>query len=126
MPDTPSRDDNETTSPTAPSCPVCERAFIPVGRQLFRGDRCRKTAWRRRNSTPAVAVAVPPLRRTRESTVYACPDCETRYLAEQWCPDCARPCRRVDVGGLCPNCEEPVTLTDLFDTQTPEVTTMPR
>ena len=47
-------------------------------------------------------------------TVYACPDCEARYLAEQWCPDCNRPCRRVGTGGLCPCCEEPVTVDELL------------
>jgi predicted nucleic acid-binding Zn ribbon protein len=126
MPDTPWRDDNETTSPATRSCPICERAFTPIRRQLFCSDRCRKTAWRRRTTTPAAALAVPPPHRTRQSTVYACPDCETRYLAEQWCPDCARPCRRVGPGGLCPHCEEPITVTDLLDTQVPGGDAMPR
>ena len=32
---------------------------------------------------------------------YQCSECETRYLAEQWCPDCARPCQRLGPGGIC-------------------------
>src|ERR1035437_5832043 len=33
--------------------------------------------------------------------IYQCSECETRYLAEQWCPDCARPCQRLGPGGIC-------------------------
>jgi hypothetical protein len=35
---------------------------------------------------------------------------------EQWCPDCNRPCTRDGPGGLCPSCEEPVTVDDLLPT----------
>jgi len=56
-------------------------------------------------------------------------ECETRYLGEQWCPDCVRPCRRIGVGGLCPHCDEPVAIPDLLTAaETPaevEVITMP-
>lgn len=61
---------------------------------------------------------VPAGRRQRDVTIYACPDCDTRYFAQQWCSDCNRPCRRIGLGGPCPNCEEPVAVTDLFDTDT--------
>ena len=40
-------------------------------------------------------------------------ECQTRYLGEQWCVECVRPCRRVGVGGLCPHCDEPVAISDL-------------
>ena len=46
-------------------------------------------------------------------TVYECPDCEERYLDERRCPDCNLFCRRIDAGGNCPHCEEPVTISDL-------------
>ncbi len=46
-------------------------------------------------------------------TVYECPDCETRYLDERRCPDCNLFCRRVDAGGNCPHCDEPVAVSDL-------------
>jgi hypothetical protein len=47
------------------------------------------------------------------STVYECPDCEIRYLDERRCPDCNLFCRRIDTGGNCPHCDEPVALSDL-------------
>jgi transcription initiation factor IIE alpha subunit len=46
-------------------------------------------------------------------TVYECPDCETRYLDERRCPDCNLFCRRIDTGGNCPHCDEPVAISDL-------------
>jgi hypothetical protein len=48
-------------------------------------------------------------------TIYQCPECDTRHLGQQWCPDCHQPCVRVDFGGLCPHCDEPVTISDLID-----------
>ena len=58
----------------------------------------------------------------RFGTVYECPDCEARYLDERRCPDCNLFCRRVDRGGNCPSCEEPVAISDLAQpTMLPEV-----
>lgn len=123
MADHPSRDDNETT--TAPRCPLCRRPFTPIRRQRFCSDRCRKTAWRRRHTT-IEPVIVGPASRRHEITVYACPRCDSRYLAEQRCLDCHVFCRRVGIGGLCPHCDEPVAISDLLgDTTGPEVRTMP-
>jgi hypothetical protein len=48
-----------------------------------------------------------------------CPSCATRYHGEQWCHDCNQPCTRIGLGGPCPHCDEPVTLTDLRDTTEP-------
>jgi hypothetical protein len=45
--------------------------------------------------------------------VYQCPDCETRYLDEQRCPDCGLFARRIGTGGPCPHCDEPVAINDL-------------
>jgi hypothetical protein len=50
----------------------------------------------------------------RESVVYECPSCETRYLGEQRCGDCNVFCRRLGSGGLCPCCDEPVTIAELL------------
>jgi len=70
-----------------------------------------------RNGVHAAAFAV----------VYQCPDCEQRYLDERRCPDCQLFCRRVDVGGECPNCAEPVALSDLTPPEpTQEVTSTMR
>lgn len=114
----PCRDDSATTP--AERCPVCQNAFTRTGRQRFCSDACRKTAWRRRHPTPVpTPTVVPARRRQRDVTIYACPDCDSRYLAQQWCFDCNKPCRRIGLGGPCPNCDEPVAVTDLFDTDTP-------
>lgn len=40
-------------------------------------------------------------------------ECEQRYLGDRRCPDCNLFCRRVDIGGACPSCDELVALTDL-------------
>lgn len=50
-----------------------------------------------------------------EHTVYECPECETRYLGEQRCAECNRFCRVAGLGGACPDCEQPVLLSDLLD-----------
>ena len=75
---------------------------------------CRKTAFRRRHQQPGPAVTVPAARPRREYTVYECPDCGERQLGEQRCETCRTFTRRVGVGGPCPNCDEPVAVTDLL------------
>lgn len=115
MTDTPSGDDMETTSPTA-SCPVCTADFIRVRRQRFCSDNCRRTAWRRRHTAARPGPpAIPAAGARRDATIYECDECETRYLGEQWCQQCVRPCRRIGYGGLCPHCDEPVAVRDLLD-----------
>lgn len=113
----PPRDDIETTSAAGDAaCPVCARPFRRVRRQRYCSPACRQAAWRARHDDPLAAAApspTPPTRRT-DVTVYTCPDCDERYLAQQWCPDCNRPCTRTGTGGLCPACEHPVTLDDLL------------
>ena len=84
------RDDNETTSAAAARCPVCHAAFRRIRRQTYCSPACKQVAWRARtqpNREPAV-----PIGRRREHTVHQCGECDTRYLGEQWCPDCTRPC----------------------------------
>ena len=98
---------------TTLACPVCGAGFQPVRRQRYCSQPCRQAAYRRR--LPADPIIVPPAVHRRDVTVYACTDCEQRYLGQQWCPDCQRPCVRVGVGGLCPTCDEPVAVEDLID-----------
>ena len=109
QPPAPPRDDAGTMT-----CPVCQARFAPAGRQRYCGERCRKTAFRRRHQDQPVPVAVPAARPRREHTVYECPDCGQRLLGEQRCPDCATFARRVGPGGACPHCSEPVALADLI------------
>lgn len=56
---------------------------------------------------------------TRLGVIYECPDCETRCLDERRCPDCNLFCRRIDTGGHCPYCDEPVAISDLAAPTTP-------
>lgn len=102
---------------TSTACPVCGAAFQPVRRQRYCSQACRQAAYRRR--LPAAPVIIPATGHRRDITIYACTDCEQRYLAEQWCPDCQRPCIRVGYGGLCPHCDEPVAVDDLLAQQQP-------
>lgn len=112
MSEHPRQDDNETT-PRYRRCPVCGTAFIPVGRQTYDTNACRQIAYRRRHYPPIIA-SVPPARRRRDITVYLCTECDTRYLGEQWCHDCNRPCVRLGSGGSCPHCDQPVVVEDLI------------
>ena len=98
-------------------CPVCQRAFVPRGRQRVCSAACRQATWRRRlPASPAGSMATLPLpaRSPRLATVYECPSCGTRYLGEQRCPDCQHFCRRIGPGGRCPHCDEPVAVDDLL------------
>ncbi|MBA3529374.1 MAG: hypothetical protein H0T91_08725 [Propionibacteriaceae bacterium] len=100
-------------SVTAAGCLTCGRQ-LPIGRsRRFCSPACRQAAYRRRHQPAAAEVPPPPVQSRLHGTVYQCPDCETRYLAEQWCPDCTRPCRRIGAGGSCPCCEEVITLDEL-------------
>jgi len=92
-------------------CAICERPFPHSGRRVFCSATCRQTAWRRRHPIPLPSI---PLRTPRHHTVYQCPECDSRYLGEQYCSECGRFCRRVGAGGLCPTCEEPVAMSDLL------------
>jgi hypothetical protein len=111
----PPRNDIVTTSPaTGTLCPVCWKPFARVRRQRYCSPACRQSAFRTRTQTPLATSLPTPAFRRKDITVYTCPDCEARYLGEQWCHDCNTPCTRAGVGGLCPACEEPVTVDDLL------------
>ena len=127
----PSRNDNRNDNPAAGAhdspatdpraatipCPVCGNPFTPNRRQRYCTPACRQAAWRTRHPAPAPspAVGLPPATRGRDHTVHACPARGTRRLGQQWCPDCTRPTVRVDLGGLCPHCDEPITISDITD-----------
>ena len=106
---------NDSRNGTA-TCPACGQPFTPAGRRRWCSDACRQAGWRRRHPAPPAQTATlpPPPRPARASTVYQCAGCDQRYLGEQWCHDCNRPCRRAGPGGSCPHCGEPVALSDLI------------
>jgi hypothetical protein len=95
------------------TCPVCQQAFTPAGRQQYCSSPCRKTAFRRRHQDPPGPARIPPARASREHTVYECPGCEQRLYGEQRCGDCGIFARKIGPGGPCPHCDEPVAIQDL-------------
>ena len=102
-------------SVTAPGCPACGQP-LPAGRsRRFCSAACRQTAYRRRHQSVAAEAPLPPRQSRLQGILYQCPDCETRYLSEQWCLDCSRPCRRLGAGGICPCCEEMITVEELTE-----------
>jgi hypothetical protein len=92
---------------TAP-CPICGLAFQPSGRRQYCSTRCRQAAFRHKKAAPRKPVVA------KADTVYQCPECEGRYLGDQYCSDCGTFCRRVGPGGPCPCCEEAISVTELL------------
>jgi hypothetical protein len=108
---------NDPRNDTA-ACPACGQPFTPAGRRRWCSDACRQAGWRRQQTAPpaGTTAVLPAARTTRDHTIYQCGDCGQRYLAQQWCQDCARPCQRIGAGGTCPHCDEPVAISDLITT----------
>jgi len=105
-----SRNDTDMTTPT---CPACGTPFVPSGRRRYCSDACRQTAWRRRHQPNTPQPPVPPKGQRKAMTVYQCPTCDTRALGQQRCDDCNTWTEAVGIGGLCPCCDEPITVTEL-------------
>lgn len=117
----PSRNDIRNGIKATATCPNCATAFNPIRRQRYCTPACRQAAWRTRHPDPAPppSIVVGPGTTRRAITVYECPECGNRYLAQQWCHDCNKPCIRLDTGGLCPNCDHPVTIRDITEQHAP-------
>ena len=98
--------------PSTRTCPAC-MAPLASSRARYCSRACKQRAYRARHLGPEPTTSIPTSRPGRARTVYECPDCEARYLDERRCPDCHRFCRRIDHGGPCPHCDEPVALSDL-------------
>jgi len=114
---TPPRNDIRDDVPedvVASTCPVCGAGFSRIRRQRFCSPACRQAAFRARSQPPPVEVPPVPATRRTQVTVYECGQCEQRYLGQQWCSDCNRPCTRIGLGGTCPHCDEPVAVDDLL------------
>lgn len=105
-----------SNDPVTIPCPVCATPFEVSGKRRFCSDNCRVTAHRRRHqSEPIDTVPVPAKTHRKASTVYECASCEARALGEQRCNDCGSFMNRVGYGGLCPCCDEPVTIDELLN-----------
>jgi predicted RNA-binding Zn-ribbon protein involved in translation (DUF1610 family) len=57
---------------------------------------------------------LPPAVSRRHGTVYACPNCQTRYLGQQRCEDCNTFASRLGPGGSCPDCDTLITFDELL------------
>lgn len=101
------------------ACPVCQAALTSP-RARYCSDACKQRAYRLRqtDTTPLDLDALTAQIRSRRAlvahTIYECPTCEARSLGDQRCSDCHVFCRRLGLGGACPHCDEPVTLTELL------------
>jgi hypothetical protein len=106
---TPSRNGSVTDS-----CLVCGDP-LPAGRPRSTcSDRCRQAAWRRRHqTTPHPVDSLPAGHPDKDHTVYECPACDTRQLGEQR-RQYGNLMRRLGPRGLCPCCQEPITIEDLL------------
>jgi hypothetical protein len=119
-PASPFRDASVTATPDAHSatrtCVVCGEP-TPSPRATYCTPAHRMVAFRQRHGQRALddELSAPTVRRpSRDHVVYACPDCEARYLGEQRCPECNIFCRRLGPGGCCPGCDEIVTIEELL------------
>ncbi len=102
------------TPPPAAFCLACSASLPPGRARQYCNTACRQAGWRRRhqNTTPITALPEPKSRRT--TTIYQCPICENRYLGDQRCQECNRFCTRLGPGGMCPCCDEPITVQELL------------
>ena len=105
----PSRND-----PVTIPCPVCANPFTPSGKRRYCGDACKVSAHRRRRQPDVTPVVVPAATDRRAGTVYECDNCGTRTLGTQRCDECQTFMRRIGPGGLCPCCDEPITIHELI------------
>lgn len=98
-------------------CAACTGP-LPAGRaRQYCSPACRQDAYRRRHQPARPGAQLPARKSRRDGTVYTCGSCESRYLGEQWCHDCNRPCQRLGAGGTCPCCEEIVLIDELLQGQ---------
>ncbi len=95
-------------------CPICGQPFTPAGKRKYCRDACAAAAYRRRKRAAIPPVAIPKSQPRRPVTVYECATCDTRAVGEQRCEECGAFMRRVGFGGSCPNCDEPVAISDLL------------
>ena len=114
----PSRNEfrNDIPAPGTVTCPACRQPFTSIRRQTYCTPACRQAAWRARHPQPRPApTTIAPTTDRRAKTVYQCPECDSRYLGQQWYHDCNKPCARLAAGGLCPHCDEPVAISDIIE-----------
>lgn len=116
----PGGDGASPTTSTDRRCSVCQTGRVSA-RARYCSDACKQHAYRLRQAAPPAAdleALTADLRRLQAlvaHTIYECPSCETRYLAERRCPDCHLFCRRLGLGGPCPGCDDLVLIAEILD-----------
>lgn len=104
------------------TCPVCQQPTLARGRQRYCSPACKQAAYRHRQPDPPSASPITTANSKRAHTIYQCPECETRHLNLQRCPDCQLFCRRLGSGGPSPCCEELILVEELLpDHDTPSI-----
>ena len=105
-----------SNDPVTIPCPVCATPFEPIGKRRYCRDACRVAAHRRRHQpNPTDPVVLTPQRPRRPHTIYECANCDHRALGQQRGDDCGTFMRSLGIGGLCPCCDEPITIDELLN-----------
>jgi ribosomal protein L32 len=114
-----SRYASSSNEAAAPGCLVCGAA-LSDSRAKFCSAAHKQLGYRMRQRARAVPEE-PDLRRRLQRqrrltahTVYECPTCSERFVGERRCPSCQLFMRAIGLGGHCPECEQPVLLSDLL------------
>jgi hypothetical protein len=101
-------------------CALCGQPRPTTRRGRYCTAACRQRAFRLRRAAATdldQADVRAELRRRRAlvaHTVYECGICGERLVGERRCPDCNVYCRALGLGGGCPECDQPIVLTDLL------------
>jgi hypothetical protein len=104
------------------SCLICSATLNP-SQQRYCTRACQQQAYRLRHHQPSradLATLQTELQRRKlltEHTVYECPECETRTIGQQRCADCNTFARGLGLGGLCPDCDAVLLVSDLLELQ---------
>jgi hypothetical protein len=115
-----SRDASAVVPRSVSACLVCGKVLTDT-RARFCSPAHRQLAYRLRrrySRQPDEAHVRRELQRQRRlttHTVYECPRCDERFVGERRCPSCHLFGRSLGVGGHCPECDQPILLSDLLE-----------
>jgi predicted nucleic acid-binding Zn ribbon protein len=110
---------------SARECLVCGNPLPANGRGRYCSRACQQRAYRLRQQPgqPALLAAWTAHLKEQQAllqrTIYACSSCEQRYLGQHRCPDCNLMCHKLGLGDSCPQCDEPVLLSELLGGELP-------
>ena len=106
---------------SARNCLVCSAPLHGTRRERYCSRQCQQSAYRLRRN-PGTEQLLKIWTRTLheqqallKQTVYECPQCGQRLVGERRCPECNFMCRKLGLGGCCPECDEPVLVLELLD-----------